>query len=181
MPRRTHRHCLSAAPRLFPINGGRDLLERLDDVERRLLALAETPPRTGQTQADAETGERWHENQVWGHLAEFPGYWVGQIEQILVASSRGVPPFGRTTADADRLAAIDAGNREPRAALVLRATNGIADARAFLARLDPASWSRIGRHPKRGDMDVAAIVERFLVDHLDEHALQLESLAAIDR
>ena len=176
MPPRTRRHCPSAARRPSPISGGSDLLERLEAVEARLLALAREAERAGETEADDQTGERWHENQVWGHLAEFPGYWVGQIERILVGSSEAVPQFGRTPADADRLAAIDAGNREPRAALVLRASNGIADARAFLTRLDRASWSRTGRHATRGDMDVASIVERFLVDHLEEHAEQLASL-----
>jgi hypothetical protein len=167
--------CRSAVPRRSPISA-LALAERLDAAEARLLELAALPPSADETDADAETGERWHENQVWAHLAEFPGYWIGQIERIVVVASGEAPQFGRTKADDARLAAIDAGNREPRAALVLRATNGIATARSFLARLDAAAWSRTGRHPTLGVMDVTTIVERFLVGHLEEHVAQLESL-----
>jgi hypothetical protein len=153
----------------------RTAVSRIDAAQKRLDELARGPS-AGLTDPEPTTGERWEAGQVWGHLAEFPGYWVEQIRTIL-ASRRETPPFGRTVTDPIRLEAIAEGLSEPRAALVGRAMEGIAAARSYLAGLSDAEWSRRGRHPVRGVLDVAQIVERFVVSHLEEHADQLESLA----
>jgi hypothetical protein len=44
----------------------------------------------------------------------------------------------------------------------------------LLDRLDAGTLARTGRHERLGEMTVAAIVDRFLVEHLEEHADQLE-------
>jgi hypothetical protein len=150
-------------------------VRRIDAVQTRLRELAQRPAG-GLTEPEPTTGERWEAGQVWGHLAEFPGYWIEQIDSI-VASGRDTPPFGRAATDPVRLTAIEQGRRQPRAALVDRAMEGIAAARGYLAGLTDAQWSRRGRHPVRGVLDVAQIVERFVVGHLEEHADQLEALA----
>ena len=43
--------------------------------------------------------------------------------------------------------------------------------------LPPEAWTRRGAHPARGEMTVHQLVERFIVEHLEEHADQLDSLA----
>ena len=47
------------------------------------------------------------------------------------------------------------------------------DARAW----DGETWRRLGSHPTRGEMTVERIVEEFIVNHLEEHADQLDALA----
>jgi hypothetical protein len=153
-------------------------LERIDTAHARLQELARKPT-AGLTEAEPTTGERWEAGQVWGHIAEFPGYWVKQLSSIL-ASRTETPPFGRTVTDPTRLVAIDRGLHEARSALVARAIDGIAAARSYLAGLSEADWSRRGRHAVRGVMNVSQIVDRFVVSHLEEHADQLESLAQSD-
>jgi hypothetical protein len=153
-------------------------LERIDAAHARLEELARKPS-VGLTEPEPETGERWEAGQVWAHIAEFSGYWVTQLRSIL-ASSAATPPFGRTVTDPTRLGAIDQGLREPAAALIRRALDGIVATRSYLAGLSDAEWSRSGRHAVRGVMRIAQIVERFVAGHLEEHANQLESLAKED-
>jgi hypothetical protein len=151
------------------------MLSRIDAARKRLEELARKTS-AGLTDPEPDTGERWEAGQVWGHVAEFPGYWVSQVRSIL-SSSSATPPFGRTVTDPDRLGAIDRGLRESRAALVSRALDGTGAAREYFAGLGDADWSRSGRHRVRGVMGVAQIVERFVVGHLEEHADQLASLS----
>ncbi len=156
------------------------LLSRLAAVEARLAAHAEAA-RPGLTRADEGTGERWEAGQVWAHLAEFPAYWVGQIRALLAARAAAEPepiPFGRTKADQSRGAAIEARRRDDAAALLRDVLAGLAAARALCASLTSDQWSAIGLHPVRGTMTMPAIVERFLVEHTEEHAAQLDELAA---
>jgi hypothetical protein len=39
-------------------------------------------------------------------------------------------------------------------------------------------WQTCGLHPTLGSMTVAQIVARFLADHLEEHAAQLDELVS---
>jgi hypothetical protein len=155
------------------------LLARLEAVETRLANHADAE-RPGLTRADEGTGERWEAGQVWAHLAEFPGYWVGQIRTLLAARAAGAAepiPFGRTKADPSRAAAIEARRRDDPAALLADVRAGIAAARALCAAFSLHDWSALGAHLVRGPMTVSAMVERFIVDHLEEHATQLDELA----
>jgi hypothetical protein len=155
------------------------LVARLDAVEARLAAHAEAA-RPGLTRADEGTGERWEAGQVWAHLAEFPAYWVGQIRAILAARAGGEPepiPFGRTRADSGRAAAIEARRRDDPPALLRDVRAGIAAAATLCRSLSSEDWQASGAHPTLGAIAVSAIVERFLVDHLEEHAAQLDELA----
>lgn len=166
-----------------------DLLARLDAVEQRLNRLVATPT-PGLTEPDEATGERWEAGQVWAHIAEFVPYWMRQLD-IVVTRSQGSAPdegsrtapsrpsvsFGRTRADPTRIAAIERDRRQDPRALLRRAGEAIARARSFMHQLPPSDWAALGRHPTRGDMDVAAILDDFVVGHLEEHADQLDGLA----
>ena len=154
------------------------LVARLDAVEARLAAHAEAE-RPGLTRADEGTGERWEAGQVWAHLAEFPAYWVGQIRAILAARAGGEPepiPFGRTRADPGRAAAIEAHRRDDPPALLRDVRAGIAAAAALCRSLSTDEWQASGAHPTLGAIALPAIVERFVVTHLEEHAAQLDEL-----
>lgn len=156
-------------------DGRAELLARLDAVESRFVRLVATPT-PGLTEPDAGTGERWEAGQVWAHVAEFVGYWLGELERV-VAGDGGAPvPYGRTKTDPGRIAAIERDRHDDPRALLVRATDGLARLRAFLVDLPPSGWEVAGLHPTRGSQTVARIVEDSLVSHLEEHADQLDGL-----
>jgi hypothetical protein len=157
-----------------------DLLARLDAVEARLNHLVATP-MPGLTEPDEGTGERWEAGQVWAHIAEFVPYWLVELERVVAGGrSPGAAdpvPYGRTKTDPGRIAAIERDRREDPRALLRRATEGIARVRAFVRELPAEAWSVVGLHPTRGEVPVERIVKGSVVDHLEEHADQLEGLA----
>jgi hypothetical protein len=157
-----------------------ELLARLDAVEARLNHLVATPT-PGLTEPDEGTGERWEAGQVWAHVAEFVPYWSVELERV-VGGARGPVaadpvPYGRTKTDPTRIAAIERDRREDPRALLRRATEGIAELRTFMRGLPAAGWEAMGLHPTRGEVPVERIVEGSVVEHLEEHADQLEGLA----
>ena len=153
-----------------------DLVQMLEDVEARLVELAARPAPTGLTQPDPGGSERWEAAQVWAHMAEFVSYWQAQLENV-VDSYRGQPvPFGRTKEDLGRIEGIESGRSVPVAVLMQRVHDGIEVTRRYLPTLTADQWHSVGLHPRRGKMTVPQIVERFTIDHLEEHADQLDDL-----
>jgi hypothetical protein len=154
-------------------------LERLRAVRRRLAEHAAEGPPPGLTDPVPGEEERWEAGQVWAHMAEFPGYWLGQIRSLLDRRHAGAAepiPFGRTRADPTRGAAIERDRFTDPAALLARVTADLEAADAELVRLPSEAWSAVGLHPTRGPMTLPEIVERFIVGHLEEHADQLDLL-----
>jgi len=167
----------------MPDNAGAALagafMTRLDAVERRLRALATTPAgatRGHLTGADPGTGEQWEWGQVWAHLAEFVPYWVAQAQGVIRAYRGDAVPFGRTKADAERIAAIERDRGVDVERLWARLDGQIGDLRAFLGDLPDGAWSARGAHSTLGAMPLERIVDEFLVGHLEQHAAQLEAL-----
>ena len=153
-----------------------DFDSRLEALEQQLELHAQAGLAPGLTEPDPDTDERWEAAQVWAHVAEFVGYWHGQIEAVIAAYQGEPVPFGRVKSDEGRIAAIDAGRREPLRALATRATDSLRSLRAYLADLSPTDWQAVGRHQTIGNMDIEAMIERFIVGHLEEHLAQLDSL-----
>jgi len=161
---------------IAPVLVGSDLIERLDEAESRLRAHSEADNATGLTEPDEGGTERWEAGQVWAHIAEFVPYWYEQI-QAVIGGYDGTPvPFGRTKSDPDRIAAIEMGRHEDVAGQMARTHAAIEELKRYLEGLMPADWTAVGLHPRRGEMDVEQMVERFVVDHLEEHAEQLDKL-----
>ena len=158
-----------------------DLITRLAAVERRLADHAAGPIPSALTEPDPGDGERWEAGQVWAHLAEFPGYWLGQVRLILDAPADDVPPFGRTVTDPGRIAAIERDRHTDPQALLARVRATLAEVSDAVGGLSPEDWQRRGLHPTRGELTVEAIVQRFIVAHLEEHADQLDGLRAASR
>jgi hypothetical protein len=155
------------------------LLQRLDAVEQRLDALARTPRDavTGRhTDPDPPTGETWEWGQVWAHLAEFIPYWLDQARDVVTHYGGEPVPFGRTKSDAGRIAAIERDRDVDVATLASRLHGQIGDARVFLRELPDGAWSVRGQHPTLGVMDLAHILDEFVVGHLEQHAAQLDAL-----
>ena len=157
-------------------------LARLRAVQERLREHADRE-LPGLTDADPESGERWEAGQVWAHVAEFPDYWLDQIERVIRgvdAGEREPIPFGRVKTDPGRIAAIERDRRVAPDKLLERIRAAIDRAEGVLLDYVPPQWDRLGVHPTRGEMPASRIFERFVVDHLEEHAAQLDELAEGD-
>jgi hypothetical protein len=151
---------------------------RLDDIERRIAALEPDALPDGLTDPDPGSTERWGAAQVWAHMAEFVGYWQAQVESVIGEFAGEPVPFGRVKSDPERIASIEVGRHEPVEELVRRTRDAIAQFRRFLSGLGPAEWDAVGVHQTGGELDVEAIVARFVVSHLEEHLDQLGGLTA---
>lgn len=154
------------------------VLNRLADVEARLVAHAAAPLSSGLTDPDPGASERWEAGQVWAHLAEFVPYWHAQIQKVLAQPPGEPVPFGRTKGSPERIAAIERDRRTAPQELLGRVRAGIADLRATLDALPAESWSSRGLHPTVGEMPLPRILEWFEIGHLEEHADQLDGLAS---
>jgi DinB superfamily len=148
-----------------------DRAERLQAAAGRIRASAVVLPSDALTDPDPDSGERWDRGQVLAHVAEMLPYWAQQAE--LVAASQKVE-FGRLKSDPDRVAAIERDRREDPRRLLDRVDEGVAVVLALLERLDDQALARTGQHQTLGEMTVGEIVDRFVVDHLEEHADQLD-------
>ena len=157
---------------------GTNFRARLEAVERRFEQHANSDTPTGLTEPDPGGTERWEAGQVWAHLAEFVPYWHHELESVISAFDGDPVPFGRIKTDPGRIAAIEMGRHDPLPESFERVREALAGLRRYLDGLTSAEWNAVGRHRTRGDMDVEAIVERFIVAHLEEHAEQLDALAS---
>ena len=154
-----------------------ELIEQLEDIERRLAEHAAGPAPAGLTDPDQGGTERWEAAQVWAHMAEFVGYWQAQLEKVIAGYHGDPVPFGRTKEDADRIEGIETGRHVPIGELMTRVHGGIEATRRYLPTLSAAQWAAVGLHPTRGNMTVTQMVERFTINHLEEHADQLDDLS----
>jgi hypothetical protein len=153
------------------------LLARLADAERRLAEHADGSVPAGLTEPDAGGDEQWEAGQVWAHLAEFPAYWLAQAERVVALPTNEPVPFGRVKTDSGRIEAIERDRHTDPAALLERVRGSLAEVSDAARALPPKAWRLRGAHPTRGEMTVHQIFEIFIVEHLEEHADQLDSLA----
>ena len=147
-------------------------LDRLDAVERRMIALVAAGERGGLSGPDPGGEERWGWGQAWAHVGELGGYWLDELELVL----RGAPRFGRTKTDPRRVAAIEAGRHADSSTHLLAARQAMARLRRLLAGMGEPSWTATSEHPTLGAMDVEAFLTHFLVGHYEEHAAQIAAL-----
>jgi hypothetical protein len=155
---------------------GADLTARLDAVEQRLQSHSRAMTPGGLTDPDEGGTERWEAGQVWAHIAEFVPYWRDEIESVIGEYDGSPVPFGRVKTDPGRIAAIEMGRHDEIRDQMARTHDAIESLKRYLAGLTPAEWNAVGLHSTRGEMDVEAMVERFVVNHLEEHADQLDGL-----
>jgi len=149
-------------------------LERLDAVEQRLVTSAAVPCR-GLTAPDPDSGERWDASEIWAHLAEFGRYWLKQLDRVLGGEEAD---FGRAEADLRRTQTTEVHRRRPAQEGLETVTRSIDGLRARLCELTTDDWSRAGRHPTLGSLDLAKQLDLFHVGRYEQHAAQLEQLAA---
>jgi len=117
-----------------------------------------------------EPESSWGPREVLVHVAEMLPYWRGEIERILVEDD---PPFGRVADDPIRTLTIGRDRTLPIRELFARIEAGAARYEPLLATIDPVELGRHGRHPTRGELTVADVLEINVVGHLESHVVQL--------
>lgn len=111
----------------------------------------------------------WTAMENLAHLVEIQPYWAREVRKVIAQPGQ---PFGRTMEDPDRIAAVERGSGERLEEVVPRLRASMEEAVATLRSLDDQDWTKTGIHSRRGEMDLAAIVEFFLVGHVEEHVDQ---------
>jgi hypothetical protein len=159
-----------------------------DDRLERLHAARDT---FGATRPAVEAGAPWplattfdHSDEAhWGppevlaHVAEMLPYWLGEVERILAGPPDPVP-FGRVGTDPVRIAIIGRDRSVPVGELYARIESDLARWDHRLRTMTPDELEKIGLHPRLGEVTVAAVVERQIIGHTAEHAVQLKELLA---
>jgi DinB superfamily len=153
------------------------LITRLDVGEARLAGLSRVPFPQGETDPDPGAEETWDAAQVWAHIAEFVSYWTDQARDLVSAPAGTSPNFGRVKTDPGRIDAIARDRSLPREKLWQKVHDGIEASRTYFSGLTTDQLEQTGVHPTRGTVDVAFILEQFVVKHLEEHADQLDKLS----
>ncbi|MEO8626061.1 MAG: DinB family protein [Candidatus Limnocylindrales bacterium] len=159
-----------------PATMANEIVKRLELVEQRLSALGYGAAPAGLTQPDPGATEQWNGAQVWAHMAEFVPYWQQQLANVIAQYSGSPVPFGRTKEDAARVDAIEVGKNVPIPNMIEQVQQAIALTKDYLKTMTPEQWAAIGQHARRGEMTAPQIVQTFTLDHLEEHADQLEAL-----
>jgi uncharacterized damage-inducible protein DinB len=148
-------------------------IERLEASVQRLLVNVERLP-ADVLYREPSAGE-WPVMSTLSHVAEILPYWAHQAE--LIARSPGTA-FGRTHDDADRIGAIEQHRRDSLDAMVARIRAGLAESVSTLRRLPADGWTRAGQHPTRGSMTAEQVIDKLLLDHVEEHAAQVAATQA---
>ena len=163
---------------------GNAFVDRLRVATDRILALQ---PRVEQDtpwplaeRFGTEPEAVWGPMEVLAHSAEMLPFWLGEIGRILAGDPEPVP-FGRVADDPNRLAIIERDRSLPPGELFDRIASDTGRYARRLPGLDESALGRRGLHPRRGEMTVADVLERFVVGHLEEHAMQLTEALATRR
>jgi hypothetical protein len=150
----------------------RAAMERLDQLRAAVEAGVPWPLAD---RFDHAPEAAWGPNEVLAHLGEMVPFWLGEVARILDASP-GPTPFGRVGTDPIRIALIGRDRTLPIAELFTRVHAGLDRGTLRLQTLTPAQLAKVGLHPRLGEMTVAAIIERMILGHLEEHVKQLETI-----
>ena len=155
------------------------LRERLEHAAQRIEGArarveAGAPWAVGSLER-GEAEERWGPTEVLAHSAEMLPFWLGELERVVAGTGPDPAPFGRTAADPIRTQTVVRDATLPPRELFDRIGAGVARYARRLPTLSAADLQRTGRHPTRGELGVRELLERFVVGHLEEHAIQLET------
>lgn len=146
-----------------------------ETVQPVLDSAAQLSPATLHQRPGADD---WAVSEILAHLAELLSYWADQAHEVASRAENNLP-FGRTHDDAARIAAVQDHAQDPLDQLVPRVRSGLEHATTVLRSIPDAAWQKTGQHVRRGEMTIEEIIDQFLVDHVEEHAVQARD--ALDR
>ena len=156
-------------------------IERIEAVRR---AYAELAPRVMNVESwplaeDYGTGPEasWGPGEVLAHVGEMLPFWLGEMERVIDGRT-GPVPFGRIADDPVRIGIIGRDRSLPLRVLFGRVDGWLEAWADRLRTLDDAERARVGVHPRLGEMPAAAILDRFVLGHAEEHVTQLNEILA---
>jgi hypothetical protein len=120
----------------------------------------------------------WGPGEVLAHVAEMLPFWLGEMERVIDGGGQASVPFGRLADDPVRIGILGRDRSLPLRVLFARVDAGYEGWAERLLTLTDAERSRSGVHPRLGEMEASAIVERFVLGHGEEHIAQLTELLA---
>ena len=157
----------------------------VDRIAAARRAYAELAPRVmaGEPWALAEdygTGPEasWGPREVLAHVEEMLPFWLGEMEHVIDGDGSAPMPFGRTADDPVRIAIIERDRRLPLRVLFRRIDDGLRAWEERIPTLTDQETSRVGLHPRLGEMPAPAILERFVTGHAEDHIAQLNDILA---
>ncbi len=157
-------------------------LDRLADARADYEALAARvaagEPWPLATAFGTEPEASWGPREVLSHVAEMLPFWLGELERVVDGDGDRAVPFGRVADDASRIGLIARDRSLPLRVLFARIDAGLGGWLDRLSTLTDADRSRVGQHPRLGEMPVSGIADRFVIGHAEEHLVQLESILA---
>lgn len=157
-------------------HSGEAQARRLESAVEAMIGLAQAYAAGAALRASpGEAG--WNTLQVLGHMVEMLPYWSGQIRRLMDAQGPP-PPFGRALEDPGRLAGVEQGATATAAELIRQLQAETRAAAAMIRGLSPEARAKTGTHPRRGEMSVNDIVERFIIAHAEEHVEQVQRAVA---
>ena len=120
----------------------------------------------------------WGPREVLAHVAEMLPFWLGEMERVIDGDGGSAVPFGRVTEDAVRIGLIARDRTLPLRVLFGRVDTGLRDWAERLGTLTDDERTRMGVHPRLGEMAAAGVLERFVLGHAEDHVAQLEEILA---
>jgi uncharacterized damage-inducible protein DinB len=140
----------------------RSVNQLISEIERLPADVLYRPPSEGE----------WPVMSTLAHLAELLPYWAYQATGI---AARPSEPFGRTLDDPDRIGAVRDHGQDSLDTAVSRVRASLAECVRMLRALPAEAWSSTGQHASRGPMTIEQLVDAFLVEHAEEHAVQIQA------
>jgi len=120
----------------------------------------------------------WGPNELLAHVEEYLPYWLGEIERVLAGDPGVAVPFGRVAEDPIRIGVIGRDRTIPLRELFSRIEVEAPRVAGRLRELTETDASRLGLHPRRGEITVREMLEPFLVGHTEGHVTQLQEILA---
>jgi len=160
-----------------------ETIQRIQAAADRLAAtrpaIANGAPWTLAERFDDTPEAEWGPPEVLAHVAEMIPFWQGEIERIVAGAAPGAAepvPFGRVATDGVRLGILERDRSLPPIELYDRIATSLERFERRWSALTTAEQARRGLHPRLREMSVKAIADRFIVQHLADHAVQLEDI-----
>lgn len=157
----------------------------VDRIAAARRAYADLAPRimAGEPWALAEdygTGPEasWGPREVLAHVEEMLPFWLGEMERVIDGGGTAAVPFGRIADDPVRIGIIERDRSLPLRVLFRRVDDGLRAWEERISTLTDAEASRVGVHPRLGEMPAPAILERFVTGHAEDHIAQLNDILA---
>lgn len=146
---------------------------RLERVGVQLAALLSQPEATQRSRTHPGEDE-WSAIQVLGHLAEMIPYWLDHCRRLIAATSEP-PAFGRGLDAVERLDGVRRVDSARLEELLSMVENEIQSAAQAIRQMSPADRASKGIHLRDGEMTVAEVIERIIVEHAEEHLAQIQA------